>query len=64
MTVFFFNLACMCNEQGSIGKSCESETGKCSCTPNIGGLRCDKCDDGFYGFPDCEGNLFEIYMEQ
>jgi hypothetical protein len=47
---------CDCDSQGSIGVSCDNE-GKCMCKPNFMGTRCDKCKEGLYNFPICEGIL-------
>ena len=42
--------------EGSEGTSCDVGTGQCICQSNIiTGLQCDKCMDGYYGFPNCEG---------
>lgn len=46
--------ACECSSQGSIGISCDNE-GKCKCKPNFMGITCDKCKEGLYNFPICEG---------
>ncbi|XP_073539088.1 laminin subunit alpha-5 [Phyllobates terribilis] len=32
---------------------CDTQTGQCSCKPNIMGRRCEKCAPGFYGYPNC-----------
>ena len=51
---------CKCNERGSVSKSCDNNTGRCTCKPNIVGAKCDQCDDGYYGWswPDCERKYF------
>lgn len=49
--------ACNCDTHGSLGVSCDSE-GKCQCHHNFDGATCDKCLEGFYNFPSCEGKLF------
>lgn len=59
-SLFSSFIACLCNEEGAVGTSCEDATGKCSCRPNIIGNRCDKCGNGFFSFPNCEGNTFEF----
>ncbi|TGZ71892.1 hypothetical protein CRM22_002398 [Opisthorchis felineus] len=53
---------CHCNPVGTLasyGQSgigvCNPETGQCPCKPGVGGLRCDKCYPGFYGFRTGEG---------
>ena len=42
---------CLCNEEGSIGIACDENSGKCTCKENMTGDKCDRADDGFYGFP-------------
>ena len=46
--------ACNCENPGSIGVSCDDE-GKCQCKPNFDGSKCEKCGDGYYNYPLCEG---------
>ncbi|KAI5612251.1 agrin isoform X10 [Silurus asotus] len=41
---------CHCNQYGSYGGSCEPSTGQCSCKPGVGGLKCDRCEPGFWNF--------------
>ena len=43
---------CLCNEEGSIGIACDENSGKCTCKENMTGDKCDRVDDGFYGFPE------------
>ena len=43
-------------------KSCDNDTGKCECKPHIVGSKCDKCEDGYFGWPDCERKIL-IYNE-
>ncbi|KAG8566984.1 hypothetical protein GDO81_013453 [Engystomops pustulosus] len=33
--------------------ACDTQTGQCTCKPNIMGRRCEKCAPGFYGYPNC-----------
>ena len=42
---------CLCNEEGSVGITCDENSGKCTCKENMTGDKCDRADDGFYGFP-------------
>ncbi|KAK2165282.1 hypothetical protein LSH36_52g01014 [Paralvinella palmiformis] len=42
---------CQCNPLGSQGATCDPVTGQCSCKPGVGGLRCDRCEPGYYGLP-------------
>ena len=47
---------CTCNSQGSLSSDCHPETGACECKPGVGGIFCDECLDGYFGFSDtgCE----------
>ena len=31
--------------------------GRCTCKPNISGNKCEKCVDGFFGFPNCQSKF-------
>ncbi|XP_029930598.1 laminin subunit alpha-3-like isoform X2 [Myripristis murdjan] len=33
--------------------SCEMGSGRCICKPEFSGENCDRCADGYYGFPQC-----------
>ena len=59
-TSFFFNLACKCDEQGSLTELCDDD-GKCDCKPNIVGEKCDACLDQFYSFPQCKGMCISYF---
>uniref|UniRef100_A0A4W4G296 Agrin n=1 Tax=Electrophorus electricus TaxID=8005 RepID=A0A4W4G296_ELEEL len=41
---------CHCNPYGSYGGACDPTTGQCSCKPGVGGLKCDRCEPGFWNF--------------
>ncbi|XP_077168348.1 agrin isoform X5 [Paroedura picta] len=41
---------CRCNPYGSYGGGCDPATGQCSCKPGVGGLKCDRCEPGFWNF--------------
>ncbi|XP_043919018.1 agrin isoform X3 [Protopterus annectens] len=41
---------CQCNEHGSYGGTCDPSTGQCSCKPGVGGLKCARCEPGFWDF--------------
>ncbi|XP_016077400.1 PREDICTED: agrin-like, partial [Miniopterus natalensis] len=41
---------CQCNPHGSYGGTCDPGTGQCSCRPGVGGLKCDRCEPGFWNF--------------
>ncbi|XP_048504803.1 agrin-like isoform X3 [Athalia rosae] len=42
---------CGCNRLGSVGDTCNPETGQCECKPGVGGLKCNRCMPGFWGLP-------------
>ncbi|XP_006871817.1 PREDICTED: agrin [Chrysochloris asiatica] len=41
---------CQCNPHGSYGGSCDPASGQCSCRPGVGGIKCDRCEPGFWNF--------------
>ncbi|XP_061458105.1 agrin isoform X2 [Rhineura floridana] len=41
---------CHCNPYGSYGGACDPATGQCSCKPGVRGLKCDRCEPGFWNF--------------
>ncbi|XP_072888416.1 agrin isoform X6 [Hemitrygon akajei] len=41
---------CECNRYGSYSETCNPSTGQCSCKPGVGGLKCDRCEPGFWNF--------------
>ena len=45
----------MCNSDGSVNQLCDKSSGNCECLPFVDGLKCSKCQDGYYGFPECQG---------
>ena len=49
-------IACDCKKEGTVSSSynlCDVKSGQCQCKENIGGLSCEKCKPGFYGYPNC-----------
>ncbi|KAG8434439.1 hypothetical protein GDO86_012708 [Hymenochirus boettgeri] len=42
--------SCQCHPYGSYGGTCDPTTGQCSCKPGVGGLKCDRCEPGFWNF--------------
>eukprot|EP00071_Canis_lupus_P005900 XP_005620419.1 agrin isoform X4 [Canis lupus familiaris] len=42
--------SCQCNPHGSYSGTCDPTTGQCSCRPGVGGLKCDRCEPGFWNF--------------
>ena len=52
-------LDCQCNENGSTSLNCD-KAGKCDCKTNIGGDKCEKCNDGFFRYPSCQGTYSRL----
>uniref|UniRef100_A0A8C5T7X9 Laminin subunit alpha 3 n=1 Tax=Malurus cyaneus samueli TaxID=2593467 RepID=A0A8C5T7X9_9PASS len=44
-------IPCSCNLEHAEG--CEEGSGRCFCKPNFQGDYCERCADGFYGYPFC-----------
>ncbi|KAJ8267959.1 hypothetical protein COCON_G00131310 [Conger conger] len=46
---------CECSPTGINGtaESCNETTGQCTCKDHIDGRQCDRCTEGYYGFPEC-----------
>ncbi|XP_074603565.1 agrin-like [Brevipalpus obovatus] len=47
---------CSCNLRGSLGLDCDLKTCQCQCKPSIGGLKCNRCEAGFWGFHKIRAN--------
>ncbi|GFY54764.1 hypothetical protein TNIN_40671 [Trichonephila inaurata madagascariensis] len=47
--VFCERRTCNCNRLGSYGESCDVISGQCECKTGVGGLRCDRCEPGYWG---------------
>ena len=41
---------CSCSLTGSVSRDCDPVTGQCQCRTGIGGNRCDRCAEGYFGF--------------
>jgi laminin, alpha 3/5 len=47
---------CACNPNGTVGNSvdrCLAASGQCECMEHRGGRQCNKCMNGYYGYPTC-----------
>lgn len=49
----FFCLVCECSLEGSQSRFCDQRTGQCPCQSGAFGQRCDGCQGGHWGFPNC-----------
>ena len=54
----FLLSGCTCNAEGSENTACDT-AGKCTCKANVIGRDCESCEEGYYGFPDCQGKFFK-----
>lgn len=50
---FCYNIACDCNNFYSTG-NCSEGFGKCECKEAYASPDCDRCSDGYYGYPLCK----------
>ncbi|KAK7883977.1 hypothetical protein WMY93_027100 [Mugilogobius chulae] len=46
-------LACGCSQDGSLSPLCDKFSGQCQCRSGAFGPRCDRCQTGHWGFPNC-----------
>ena len=59
----FLLSGCTCNAEGSENTACDT-AGKCTCKANVIGRDCDSCEEGYYGFPDCQGKFFKNFDQR
>ncbi|KAG7310631.1 hypothetical protein JYU34_003427 [Plutella xylostella] len=41
---------CGCHRLGSLAETCD-EAGACACRAGVGGVKCDRCEPGYWGLP-------------
>lgn len=46
-------MECGCDVDGSMDSQCHVTNGICTCHDAITGDKCDRCEDYYYGFPNC-----------
>jgi len=64
-------LACECHTGYSVGVSCNTTTGQCTCLPGVIGEKCDHCPyrhvlipaQGCFSCGSCTGNLLDVTDE-
>jgi hypothetical protein len=47
-------IACDCNPEGSLDQTCDPDDGQCECGNKFGGRKCDQCERGYFGYPNCK----------
>ena len=50
-----FHLVCSCSETGAFSVKCNVLGVQCECKKGFAGTRCEHCNVGFYGYPNCKG---------
>ena len=53
-------VACVCNKQGvEKGDETCDKNGKCNCRCDVIGDKCNECEIGHHGFPNCTGKFVQ-----
>ena len=55
-------IECNCDGDGSLDGKCD-DAGKCSCKTGFDGVKCNACAKKFFGFPQCQGIFFSIFLK-
>ena len=56
MHMYNISAACECNTgTGALDDICDRASGQCQCKANYGGRQCYECRDGYWYYPDCDG---------
>ncbi|VDM61018.1 unnamed protein product [Angiostrongylus costaricensis] len=50
----FLLTVCNCDPLGTENGVCDSHSGQCMCKDGFYGEKCDQCDIGYYGYPNCK----------
>lgn len=66
--IFLIISACGCNTGYSVGASCNTTTGQCTCLPGVIGEKCDHCPyrhvlipgQGCFACDSCTGDLLDV----
>jgi hypothetical protein len=45
---------CDCDPLGTVPEICSKSSGKCICKEGFGGPRCDRCEPGWFDYPNCQ----------
>lgn len=61
--LFVYTDTCECSAVGTLHNICSPMAGLgyiCPCKHSHRGTYCDKCSDGYHGYPACTGNFLNI----
>ena len=67
---YLYDAACDCYPAGTIHRpteeiiSCHSQTGQCTCQPNVVGRKCDTCQDGYWHIDRATGRALSYLSLQ
>lgn len=54
---------CDCHHNGSGSAICDPENGQCLCKPNVVGLKCESCEEFYFGLTEegCDGESLSYF---